>query len=651
MTSTVEHVFAPGGPLARALPGFEARSGQVVMAQLVERGMLEGVHTIVEAGTGVGKSLAYLVPAVRSGKKVVLSTGTIALQEQLVRKDIPLVRAALGIPLRVTLLKGRGHYLCKQKFERLRSDRLVASSRSMQQLWDWGGATTTGDRAELPFVPNFDEWEQLDADADDCVGEFCAHFRDCFFFDKRDEAKYADVVVVNHALFFLDLAIGGGLLPPYDIAVLDEAHQCERWATDALTATVSRATIGRMLRKLHRAYDLPPSFDAQFDAGIRGLESAFARIPGDRYPLSANDAAWPALQELRDNLYQLENWLYANWQRALKVRPENDAEAERRRDLALRAITAHSATIDRAEAPPDQAISWVERAEGDGRYALNCAPHDVADFLRATLFAHTQSVVLTSATISVTGPPHHGDTEGSFAFLKRSLGIDQAQELVAPSPFDFARQARLFVAPPKLNPKLPDFARLAAPLVEECLDRTRGRAFVLFTSYARLREVYALLRERIAFPVKLQGELPRRQLLEWFRRTPGAVLFATGTFWEGIDVVGEALSCVIIDRLPFPTPNDPLVMARIAALEARGLDGFEHYMIPAATVRLKQGFGRLIRSTSDRGVVALLDGRALSTRYGATILAALPPAKRIDHLDELTEFFAAAPAGGDSRIV
>ncbi len=634
---TIEQLFGADGPLSSALPGFEARPGQLQMAQLVERGILEGIHTIVEAGTGVGKSLAYLVPAVRSGKKVVLSTGTIALQEQLVRKDIPLVQAALGVPVRVTLLKGRGHYLCKQKFERLRSDRLVASSRTMQHLWTWAARTETGDRAELSFVPGSDEWEQLDADADDCVGEFCEHFRDCFYFKKRDEAKYADLIVVNHALFFLDLAVGGGLLPSYDVAVLDEAHQCERWATDALTSTLSRATLGRMMRKFHRVYDLPPAFDARLDEGVRALESALARVPGDRYPLAANEAAWPALEDLRDALYQLENWLYANWHSALKKRPENDAEAERRRDLAMRGVTAHSATIDRAETASDRAIAWIERGESDGRYSVNCAPHDVADFLRATLFAHTQSVVLTSATIA------------PFPFLRRSLGVDDAEELVAPSPFDFKRQARLFVAPPKLNPKSPDFARHAAPLVEECLDRSRGRAFVLFTSYARLREVYALLRERLAFPVRLQGELPRTQLLEWFRRTPNAVLFATGTFWEGIDVVGEALSCVIIDRLPFPTPSDPLVMARIRALEARGLDGFEHYMIPAATVRLKQGFGRLIRSTTDRGVVALLDGRAASTWYGATILSALPPARRIEHLDELGEFFRIS-AGDDPLL-
>ncbi|MBV8722666.1 MAG: ATP-dependent DNA helicase, partial [Candidatus Eremiobacteraeota bacterium] len=497
--STIDDVFGSDGPIARALPGFEARPGQVQMAQLVERGILEGVHTVVEAGTGVGKSLAYLIPAIRSKKKVVLSTGTIALQEQLVTKDIPLVQRALDEPLRVTLLKGRNHYLCKQKLERMRADKLVAPSRALQELWEWGAATQTGDRAELPFVPKGDEWELLDADADDCVGEFCERFHDCFFFKKRDEAKYADLVVVNHALFFLDLAMGGGLLPPYDVAVLDEAHQSERWATDALTATVSRATVGRMLRKLHRVYDLPASFDAQLDESIRALESSLARVPGDRYPLAANDDAGPALDALRDHFYRLENWLFANWHSALKRKPENDAEAERRRELAMRGVVAHSAAIDRAQTRSEDAIAWVERGEGDGRYAVNCAPHDVAGFLRATLFAHTQSVVLTSATLSV---------GGDFTFLRRALGLDDAQELVAPSPFDYARQARLFIAPANVNPKSSEFARRAAPLVEECLDRTRGRAFVLFTSYARLREVYALVRERVAFPIRLQGELP-----------------------------------------------------------------------------------------------------------------------------------------------
>ena len=638
----VDDAFAADGPIAQTLAGFEARAGQLQMARLIQRGFLENVHTIVEAGTGVGKSLAYLVPALRAGARVVVSTGTIALQEQLVRKDIPLVTKALGIEARVVLLKGRNHYLCKAKFEKESGARLIAPSLALERLWAWAELTETGDRAELDFTPRSDDWETLDADADDCVGEYCHRFADCHFFARRDAARFADVVVVNHALFFLDLASGGALLPAYDFVILDEAHQAEKYATAALTATLSPVSVNRMMRKLHRTYAIPGSYDAELDEGMRRLQQTLARVPGDKYPVAANEGVFDVLPVLRESFYALENWLHGNWQSALRKPTDNDSEKERRRDLALRSVAAHVATVDRIEhaaqqaahgaVPADEidAVAWVERGDGDARYEINAAPFQVADFLRASLFARTRSVVLTSATIS---------TNGSFDFLKQSLGVDDAQQLVAPSPFDYAKQARLYVAPSRLNPKAIDFARRAAPLIEEILDRSGGRAFVLFTSYARLREVYALLRDRIPFAAKVQGDLPRTALLDWFRSTPNAVLFATGTFWEGIDVVGDALSCVVIDRLPFPSPSEPLVAARIAALEAKGRSGFEHYMIPSAIVRLKQGFGRLIRSTTDRGVVALLDGRATSMRYGATIVGALPPATRIDDLAALDDLF------------
>ncbi|GAC1659447.1 MAG: hypothetical protein NVS9B12_12630 [Vulcanimicrobiaceae bacterium] len=360
------------------------------------------------------------------------------------------------------------------------------------------------------------------------------------------------------------------------------------------------------------------------------MESTLARVPGDRYPLSANAEIGQPLDQLRDTLFRLENWLYANWHAALRHKPENEAEGERRRDLAMRSILAHLATIERAQSPQTEAIAWAERAEADGRYEVNSAPFEVADFLRAALFDRTQSVVLASATIA---------NGKSFEFIRTCLGVTDAQEFVAPSPFDYPSQARLFLAPAALNPKGVNFARLAAPIVEECLDRSEGRAFVLFTSYARLREVYALVRERIPYPVRLQGELPRTHLLEWFRKTPHAVLFATSTFWEGIDVVGDQLSCVIIDRLPFPSPGDPIVAARMQAIEERGLSGFDAYMIPSAITRLKQGFGRLIRSKTDRGLVALLDGRAASSRFGRVIIDALPAARQIERLDELAGFF------------
>ena len=650
---TIDDTFGPEGPIARTLPGFEARPGQVQMAQLIERGILENVHTIAEAGTGVGKSLAYLVPALRSGKKIVISTGTIALQEQLVRKDIPLVVSALGISARVVLLKGRNHYLCRQKYEKMSAERLVAPSFGMEKLWQWAERTETGDRAELAFTPRGDDWEALDADADDCVGEFCSKFADCHFFKRRDAARFADIVVVNHALFFLDLASGGSLLPAYDVAILDEAHQCEKYATAALTASLSASGVGRMMRKLHRTYTIPATYDAEIDEAMRRLQMVLASVPGERYPVAANDGMLDLLPSIRESFYRLENWVHANWMTALRKSSDNEAESERRRDLALRAIAAHVATVDRIESAAHQAMSgtvpaderdtiaWVERGDRDTRYEVNAAPFEVGDFLKATLFARTPSVVLTSATLA----------EGtSFAFLRESLGVVAAQELIAPSPFDYGRQARLYIAPGNLNPKDANFAKRAAPIVEECLDRTSGRAFVLFTSYARLREVHALLADRLTFPTKLQGDLPRSALLEWFRATPNAVLFGTGTFWEGIDVVGDQLSCVIIDRLPFPSPADPLVAARIAALESRGRSGFEHYMIPSAIVRLKQGFGRLIRSKSDRGLIALLDGRALSMRYGATIVSALPPATRIETLEGLATLWDESAPGHASCV-
>lgn len=641
----LDAVLGPNGTIATNLPGFESRPGQLQMAKLIERGILEGMHTIVEAGTGVGKSLAYLVPAIRSGKKIVISTGTIALQEQLVRKDIPLVLGALGTEARVELLKGRSNYLCREKLDRLRAERLVASTATMQELWEWGDATSTGDRAEIAFAPPGDEWEALDADADDCVGEACAQFRRCHYFARRDAVRSADIVIVNHALFFLDVVTAGGILPPYDVAILDEAHQCERYATAAFTASISPRGVGRMLRRLERWYALPARYRTEIDGAMHGLGRALTRIPGERYPLAANDDAPGALGELHGRLAALENWVHGNWESGLRRPSESEAEAERRRELALRAITAHIGTIERTELPDDEAISWVERPEAEsaaGRYEINVAPFDVAHHLRAMLFARTPSVVLTSATIA-DGPS--GATSGpfarppSFTFLRGQLGIDRAEEAVAPSPFDFSAQARLYVAPAWCNPKDSDFAEYAVPIVEELLDRSRGRAFVLFTSYARMREMYGRLHGRIPYPVRMQGTESRAHTLAWFHTKPNAVLFATSSFWEGIDVVGDRLSCVIVDRIPFPSPSDPIVAARCAAIERSGRSSFDEYMIPAAIARLRQGFGRLIRSRADRGVLALLDGRVRGMRYGRTILDAMPPATRIEHLDAIGDFF------------
>jgi len=626
----LDEVFAPGGPVAGALDGFVPRDGQLQMAQLIERGLLEGLHSVVEAGTGIGKSLAYLVPALRSGKKVVVSTGTIALQEQLIQKDIPVVQRALGTDLRVVLLKGRNNYLCRDKLERLRRETFIASSGAMERIWDWADRTLSGDRSELSVTPGPGEWEQVDADADDCLGELCGRYDDCFYFQARERARHADVVVVNHALFFLDLAMGGALLPPYDLAILDEAHQCEAWATAALTSTVSQRTVGRMLRRLNRYYAFDAGIEAELGEGMHRLTGQLGAVERDRYPLAANAAAREMLLELAPAFERAAQWLEASWQSAYRG-AFDEATAERRRELCLRGIAAHQSALEQLRAADDETIAWVERGDATERHRVCAAPFEVARFLRQALFERCEHVVLTSATLAA---------DGSFDYLRRTLGFERAQEAVAPSPFDYERQARLYVAPPSCNPKSRDFPRRAAALVEEALDRSGGRAFVLFTSYARMHEVHRLLGPRLAFPARVQGEMPRSQLLSWFRATPGAVLFATGTFWEGVDVVGEQLSCVIIDRLPFPSPGDPLVAARMRAIESAGGSSFDEYMIPAAITRLKQGFGRLIRSVHDRGAVVLLDGRLSGERYGETILRALPPARRIEHLAELSGFFA-----------
>lgn len=629
---TLDEIFASEGPFAAGRPGYEMRSGQVAMSKLIERGVLAGAHTLIEAGTGVGKSYGYLVPMLRSGKKVIISTGTVALQEQLVHKDIPAVASALGIAPKVALLKGRSHYLCRQKLDRSSAGALFAPTHTLDLLWSWGLETETGDKSDLSFVPPTHEWESLDANADDCIGELCDRYRDCFYFAHRDEARDAQIVVVNHALFFLDLVVGG-ILPAYDHVVLDEAHQCERWATAALTGVISERTVGRALRRLRFVYTLPPEYEAAIETSLRDLHATIATAPSEKYSLrwsSPDEIARKTdakLDALHEAFGHLQVWIEQHGLSAFRIKIANEEEAARRRDLAMRVTSAMTETVERARTPGDEGIAWIERAEhGAG---VHTAPFAVADFLRERLFSREESIVITSATIA---------EKNSFKFIKRILGIDAAQQLIAPSPFNFDLQARLYVAPSSINPKSNDFVSRAAPLLEETLDRTQGRAFVLFTSYARMREMMQTVRSKIHYPVKMQGEIPRSALLDWFRATPNAVLFGSGTFWEGIDVVGDALSCVVIDRLPFPSPADPLVAARIAWLEERGEDGFESYMIPAAITRLKQGFGRLIRSVGDRGSLVLLDGRAGGTRYGRTILDALPPARRVTHLDQLAKF-------------
>jgi ATP-dependent DNA helicase DinG len=638
---TIDEVLGRNGLMAHAIAGYEYRPAQIAMGKLVNRGFLEHVHFMVEAGTGTGKSFGYLVPAVLSGQRVVISTATLALQDQLLTKDIPQVLAVLDSSARVVQLKGRNNYLCRDKLEQLRARLVLAQGEDDRRLFFWADRTRTGDRAELDFVPSDVLWREVDADADDCLMEACEFFgpERCNQMHAREAARDADIVVVNHALFFSDLAVGGGIIPPYDYVVLDEAHQIEDWASAAFASSISRPSIGRLQRKLARAYVFDELLNSNLSQAADDFSAALAHEQGMRYPFQQNARAQELLEPLQRALYRTENWVAEKWAKASRFPGADDEALKRRRDLLLRLIVAHTQTIERLRLGGDDWITWVERTgERGGVQAAHCAPASVADLLRELLFERTRSVIMTSATIS---------TGGDFSYLRRQVGLEGAEldELIVDSPFDFAAQAMLYLPPERLNPKRPHFAADAVPIIEQVLEATHGRAFVLFTSIAMMQSVATLLGPSLPYPYRVQGQMPKGALLQWFREQESAVLFATASFWEGVDVIGSALSCVIIDRLPFPPPDDPLIAARSRTLSASGRDAFEALMVPAAITKLKQGLGRLIRSNADKGLMCILDGRIETMWYGERILKALPPARRVHSLADIREFLAPASMG------
>jgi len=631
---TIDEVLGHRGLLARVLAGYEYRPAQIAMGKIVNRGFLEHVHVMVEAGTGTGKSFGYLVPALLSGQRVVISTATLALQEQLLTKDIPQLLDVLASSARVVQLKGRNNYLCRDKLEQLRGRLVIAQGDEDRWLFAWADRTQTGDRAELGFIPSDALWREVDADADDCLMDACEFFgpERCHQMHAREAARHADIVVVNHALFFSDLAAGGGIIPPYDYAVLDEAHQIEDWATAAFASSISRPSIGRLQQKLARAYIVDELLNAALSQAANEFSTALSEEQGLRYPFHQNAHALEMLEPLQRALYRIENWVAEKWAKASRYPNADDDTLKRRRDMLLRLIVAHTQTIERLRLGSEEWIAWVERI-GDRRdvHAAHCAPASVNVLLRELLFDKTRSVVMTSATIS---------TGGDFAYLRRQAGLESAaiDEVILDSPFDFRTQAMLYLPPERLNPKRPHFAAEAVPVIAQVLEATQGRAFVLFTSLAMMHAVGTALGPTLPFPYRIQDQLPKGMLLQWFREQSNAVLFATASFWEGVDVIGSALSCVIIDRLPFPPPDDPIIAARSKQLAAAGHDPFAALMIPAAITKLKQGLGRLIRSSSDKGLMCILDGRLETMWYGQRILEALPPARRVHSLDAVRDF-------------
>ena len=632
--AAVDEVLGAQGILATRLDGFSPRRQQQAMAAVIAEVLATGETLICEAGTGTGKTFAYLVPALSGGRKVLVSTGTRNLQDQLFHRDLPLIRQALGIPARIALLKGRGNYLCRHRLDLALANPTAQRPevrRDLRRVQAWAGGTRAGDIAELALPEDAPVWPAVTSTADNCLGQDCSAWSHCHLLEARRRAQEADLVVINHHLLCADMALReegfGEVLPGADCIVVDEAHQLADVAAGFFGVSVS----SRQLLEL-----------------MRDIRDEYAREAGDAPELlDLAQALRPAVRSLRDSLGDQDR--RAPWQTLESDPPVQDALNHLGESLAavgdaldalsgrgkgldhcLKRARAITARLDQLTGAGDEAqVRWFD-VRGPG-FRLNQTPLDVADVFRAYRERHQMAWVFTSATLAV------GD---SFTHFASQIGIEDARTARWDSPFDYQRQALLFIPPGMPDPSQPEYGRRVVDLIDELVGISRGRAFLLFTSHRALREAALLLEGRFDYPMLVQGSAPRAELIERFRRLGNAVLLGTASFWEGVDVRGEALSCVVIDRLPFAAPNDPILQARLDALRRRGSNPFRDYQLPQAVIALKQGAGRLIRDASDRGVLAVCDPRLLGRSYGRVFLDSLPPMGRTADLDAVRAFFA-----------
>jgi len=699
LKEAVRAIFADKGALSRALDGYEPREGQRCMSEAVGSVIDEGGTLLAEAGTGTGKTLAYLVPAILSGRRVLISTGTKNLQEQIFFKDLPLLQSVLDLPFTATLMKGRSNYLCRHRWETyketteslesvgsfgmfeveppVRFERSQQFERSvfLPIIDAWVKTTETGDRAELHDLPeNVPIWKEIAADAETCLGAECPHYDDCFVTNVRRRAAESDVVIVNHHLLCADASVRqsayGEVIPTCSTLVVDEAHQLEDVATQYFGRSVSVFRVEDLVRDGERLLAPRKRTPYDDDAGrafaarqLDDVSRALARVadhsrlffsglaldPSLRSHGGADARARYSAESLFDHVDEgmalagaldgLEATLASSVQprtAQTETSPIDDTSSASDAADALAALQRRSGELAMdlrflIRADDADFVYYVESRGRDAtRLFLRASPIDVSRIVQEALFDRMRATVLTSATMAV---------EGSFEYVKGRLGIRQARELRVSSEFDYTSQALLYLPRRVPSPKAPAFIQAAAREVIEIVKRSRGRAFVLFTSYGVLRAVQPLVELALPYPILVQGAAPRTQLIERFRTTPNAVLLATSSFWQGVDVVGEALSCVVVDKLPFASPGDPVTAARIEAINARGGDAFADYQVPLAILTLQQGLGRLIRHRTDRGVLAVLDPRLRTMGYGRRFLASLPPAPVTDDLDAVERFF------------
>ena len=631
----VRQFFSRHGALSKWHPNYEYRPGQLEMAEAVEAALADRKHLIVEAGTGTGKTLAYLVPAILSGKRIIVSTGTKNLQEQLFFKDIPFLQQHFPRPIEVCYMKGRGNYACREKIYSAGKETVLEGFEEMadfQIIEQWEKTTEFGDRAEIKTLPESSSaWSKIDARRDLCSGQKCPQFDRCFITLMHQRAAQSDIIIVNHHLFFADLAIKDeevpGILPDYQAVVFDEAHEIEDVAGQYFGVQISNYRFQELRRDIARVSRQKQFVSQELDRIIDRLEQLadhffglFANVEG-RTGFTGRAAFLERHAEAyTDLLAALE--LTESHLRLLKDPPDEVNPLIRRTEelmLGLKFIL---------ESNDSDFVYWIER-RGRGCF-LQATPVDVSAILSERLFDNVDTVVLTSATLAVAG---------TFEFVKQRLGLPYARTLIVPGHFDYEKQALLYVPPHLPDPRDPAFTKMAAEEIIRLLEHSRGRAFVLFTSYQQMRLVYDRVSLEVEYPTLMQGTGPRTALLEEFRSTPHSVLFATAAFWQGVDVPGDQLSCVIIDKLPFAVPSDPVVEARLRKVRESGGNPFYDYQIPQAAIALKQGFGRLIRSRSDRGVLALLDNRISKQRYGQVFFDSLPDYGFTTRIEDVEKFF------------
>ena len=645
---TVDDAFAPEGPLAKALPGFTPRAQQHEMASAIDAAIRENRCLVTEAGTGTGKTLAYLVPALLSGGKVIVSTGTKTLQDQLFQRDLPMVRAALKLPVRIALLKGRANYVCHYHLGRAAEQGRFLSREEAAQLPKivrFAEISQNGDKSECGVVPETAPiWSQVTSTRDNCLGQECAHYEDCFVLRARREAMQADVVVVNHHLFFADVALRdegvAELLPACNTVIFDEAHQLPDVASLFFGETVSSSQLLEVARDsraeglIHvRDYRPLPEAGEALEKAVRDTRLAF-RQESARMPASdalAIDAVPPALDALQAALTELCLHLESQQVRAEEIKRCSERAHALKVELdAWRGLDG------------DDSVRWLEVSQYG--FQLHRTPLSVAHIFARQVKGGARSWIFASATLSV---------GGDFTHYCNELGLYDAECRTWNSPFDYGRQALLYAPPNMPDPNSPSYTRSVVDAAWPLLRASGGRAFLLFTSLRAMREAHSLLADRLVqsgmdLPLLLQGEASRTELLERFRTVGNAILVASQSFWEGVDVPGDALQLVVIDRLPFAAPDDPVLAARIEHLQKKGLNPFITYQLPHAVIALKQGAGRLIRTERDRGVLAICDPRLIDKPYGKRIWRSLPPMRRSRDPDIATDFLRTLSADRQS---